>query len=514
MKAFLMYRDRDFDLQHKLPSNERSVTQDLELKTLFNAMALGDEFLFDVAKKAVLSDSCNLETIKYRQEILKDCLKNPSIVREIYGITIESIENKKGHWYGIFSRYPGGILSSAVEMLQMFIGLLKKLKNIADEHADKFDSEGFTSFFAMIRRELDDEYFGSLQGHLRRLKFRDGVLISAELGKGNEGTHFILRKPDEKRKSWVERIFTKRPPVYTFSLHPRDEAGGRALSELKDRGINLVANALGQSADHVDSFFKMLRIELAFYIGCLNLYEELARMGGPVSFPVPVPPNESRHSFHGLYDICLALTMKQKVVGNDVNAYNKQLVIITGANQGGKSTFLRSIGLSQLMMQAGMFVPAESFSANVCDRLFTHYKREEDVTMKSGKLDEELGRMSDIVDNVTPNSILLFNESFAATNEREGSEIARQIVSALLEKGVKIFFVTHLYEFSHSLFDKRMKNAIFLRAEREAEGKRTFKLVEGEPLQTSYGEDSYKKVFGGEERPLNEQAAILGDCLH
>ena len=48
--------------------------------------------------------------------------------------------------------------------------------------------------------------------------------------------------------------------------------GSKALSELKDRGINLVANALAQSADHIDSFFKMLRIELAFYIGCLNLY--------------------------------------------------------------------------------------------------------------------------------------------------------------------------------------------------------------------------------------------------
>ena len=92
------------------------------------------------------------------------------------------------------------------------------------------------------------------------------------------------------------------------------------------------------------------------------------------------------------------MSLKQRVVGNDVNADDKDLVIITGANQGGKSTFLRSLGLAQLMMQCGMFVPAESFCANVCDGIFTHYKREEDVTMKSGKLDEELSRMSDIVD--------------------------------------------------------------------------------------------------------------------
>jgi DNA mismatch repair ATPase MutS len=186
-------------------------------------------------------------------------------------------------------------------------------------------------------------------------------------------------------------------------------------------------------------------------------------------------------------------------VGNDVNADNKDFVIITGANQGGKSTFLRSIGLSQLMMQCGLFAPAESFSSNICDGLFTHYKREEDATMKSGKLDEELSRMSDIVDNITSSSMLLFNESFAATNEREGSEIARQIICALLEKRIKIFFVTHLYEFAHGFLDKKMENAIFLRAERQADGGRTFKLVEGEPLQTSYGEDLYNMIFVGHE---------------
>lgn len=197
-----------------------------------------------------------------------------------------------------------------------------------------------------------------------------------------------------------------------------------------------------------------------------------------------------------LYDVCLALTMKQTVVGNSVNADNKDLLIITGANQGGKSTFLRSIGLAQLMMQCGMFVPAESFCANLCEGLFSHYKREEDKTMKSGKFEEELGRMSDIADLVRSNSLILFNESFAATNEREGSEIAGQIVRALLQKGVKVFFVTHQYEFAHGFYEKKLKNALFLRAERQTDGERTFKLSEGEPLQTSYGEDLYRTIFG------------------
>jgi DNA mismatch repair ATPase MutS len=145
-----------------------------------------------------------------------------------------------------------------------------------------------------------------------------------------------------------------------------------------------------------------------------------------------------------------------------------------------------------------MFVPAESFTANVCEGIFTHYKREEDTTMKSGKFDEELSRMSGIVEHLKANSMLLFSESFAATNDREGSEIARQIVCALLEKQIKVFFVTHLYEFAHGFYDKTMQNAIFLRAERQVDGGRTFKLTEGEPLDTSFGEDLYDRIFGND----------------
>ena len=504
MKAFLMYRDHDFDLQQELPLNEPELTQDLELNRLFNAMALGDKFLFEVARKTVLSGLSDLDTIVYRQNILEDCLKNSSIVKNIYDIAVESIESKKKHFYWFFgSRYPSSILSTSVGMMQLLVGFLKKLKNIAAEQADKFESAGFTRFFAMLNKELSDEYLAGVQDHLRELKFRNGVLMSAELGRGNKGANYVLRKPQDQKQSWLERIFAswlerifaKKTPAFTFRIADRDQIGARALSELRGKGINLVANALAQSADHILSFFNLLRTEMAFYVGCLNLHDHLAKKGEPTCFPQPVAPGERRERFNGLYDVCLALSLKQRVVGNDVDADDKDLVIITGANQGGKSTFLRSKGLAQLMMQCGMFAPAESFCANICDGLFTHYKREEDVTMSSGKLDEELSRMNDIVDNVRANSMLLFNESFAATNEREGSEIAGQIISALLEKRIKIFFVTHQFEFAHGFYDKKMENAIFLRAERQADGGRTFKIIKGAPLETSYGKDLYNSIF-------------------
>lgn len=503
MKAFLMYKDRDFDQQQPLPVNEAALTQDLELNVLFNAMAVNNKFLFDIIKKTVFYGLNDLETIYYRQNILKDCLKNPLIIREIYQITIEVLNNKRKRWMGIFTGYPNGILRESIEMIDMYVLMLRKLRAIADEHSEKFESEGFTKLFAMIKKELDEEYFEIVQNHLKELRFRDGILVSAELGKGNEGTNYILRKPNVKNKNWVKWVFTRMNPAFTFYIADRDDAGARALSNLKDRGVNSVANALAQSADHIDSFFKMMQIELAFYIGCLNLYEKLTEMGSPIAFPTPALSNERKFSFRGLYDICLALTMKKHVIGNDLNADDKNLFIITGANQGGKSTFLRSVGLAQLMMQCGMFVAAEDYSANLCTNLFTHYKRKEDASMKSGKLDEELNRMNDIVNHISPNSMVLFNESFAATNEREGSEIARQITEALVEKRVKIFFVTHMYEFAHKYYEKKMENSIFLRAERKTGGGRSYKLFEGEPLQTSYGKDLFDKIFRIENKPAN-----------
>jgi len=504
MKAFLMYPDRDFG-KEELPPNAADLIRDLELETLFRAMSGEDQFLLDVAKKAVLASLPETEVILYRQHVLADCLERPDVIREMYGIAVEALERERKVWgWTSTSRYPEGTLHRSVEVLQIFVGLLRQLRQIADEHGGSIQSEGLSRFFAMLAGELNDEYLSKVEDHLRRLDFRNGLLLSATFGKGNKGTGYILRKPwqtdqkwTERLQNWVERrLGVKQASSYFYEIADRDETGFNVLRELSGRGIAHVAAALAQSTDHILSFFSMLRLELAFYAGCLNLRDRLAQKKEPVCFPEPLPIGSAIFVTRGLYDVCLSLTLEDRVVGNDVRADDKMLLMITGANRGGKSTFLRSTGLAQLMMQCGMFVPAESFRANLCDGIFTHYKREEDATMKSGKLDEELSRMSAIVGGIRPNSILLLNESFASTNEREGSEIARQIVRALLEVGSKVFYVTHLFDLADGFYRARMDAALFLRAERLPDGRRTFRVIEGEPLPTSHGEDLYSRIFG------------------
>lgn len=493
MKVYLLHRDRDFDFGGDLPAQHADLSQDLELGTVLNVMARGDRFLFDIAQKVLLASLSDPAEIRYRQQVLADCVSQPEIIRQMYAIAVAALEDKRRLW-GYSSQYPSSILSAAVSQVQALISRLRELREIADAHAGTFRSEGLTALLSTLQRELDDDYFDTLSSHLKQLRFRDGELISAQLGRDNSGINFVLRSRGT-RPTWKQRIGLEARSSYSFTIPPRDDAAAQALADITGRGINLVANAVAQSADHVTSFITMLRAELGFYLGCLNLREHLTSAGQPVTCPEPAEWEPWALTCTDLRDTALALHTG-RVTGNDIDADGKSLVIITGANSGGKSTFLRSVGLAQLMMQCGMFVTARSLRASVSRGVFTHFIREEDPSMVSGRLDEELGRMSVIADQVRSRGIVLFNESFAATNEHEGSEIGRQVVTALLEAGIRVFFVTHQFDFADSFYRRAARSTLFLRAPRQPGGRRDFKLIPAEPLPTSYGQDLYYRIGG------------------
>lgn len=489
-------REKSAEFERRRQDSDDALAQDLELETLWIAMAGEDEFLYEMAKRATLSSLTEPDEIRYRQDVLADCLQHPDVVRQIYALALEALGNERevgGLWSGADA---GRILSRSVQILKRHLDVLNRLRRVADERRGEFRSGGFSRFFAMLQQELTDEYLETVERHLHDLELKRGLLESAKLAKGFRGRRYVVRT--QRTYSWKERLLPgNRPAGYSFTIPPRDENGFQALEELRGRGLNNVANAAAQSADHIKSFFTTLRLELAFYLACLNLQERLEAKGQPTCFPTVASADNTIFSADDLCDVSLSLHLDERAVGNAIDCDGKSLVMITGANQGGKSTFLRSVGLAQVMMQCGMFVGAVSLRANVCSGIFTHYKREEDEEMESGKLDEELRRMSLLADEITPRALLLCNESFASTNEREGSEIARQVVRAMLDKQVKVFFVTHMYDLAHGFSAQARDDAIFLRAQRRDDGSRTYRFDVREPLPTSYGEDSYRRIFGG-----------------
>lgn len=501
MKTYLLYPGRDFDWSREPIWNEETLIQDLDLDVLYQAMAQEDGFFYNVAKKVVPVSMTDVDEITYRQAVFADCIKNEAVVRTIYALAVEALALEKKSFYWVFSSSASGILHSARDLIAEFVVILRKIRVISDEQVGDFASAGFFRFFSMVSDELNDEYFGTMEQCLRELKLGSGVLMSAKPGTANKGEEYILRKPNERDPNFWHRLFAKRAPSRAFRIADRDENGARALSELEARGLNHVANALAQSADHIKSFFSMLQAELAFYLGGLNLRQQLIERGMPICFPTARALGHRAHKYEDLYDVGLALKMRRAPIANTADGSGRDLIVVTGANQGGKSTYLRSVGVAQMMLQAGMFVGAGNLEANIVSSILTHYKREEDVSLRGGKFDEELRRMSTIVDHMKKDALFLSNESFSSTNEREGSNIGRQIVDVLLEKKIKVVLVTHLYTLARGLFEELSFPALYLRAERHDDGTRTFKLVEGEPLQTSFGQDLYRQIFGRDLEP-------------
>ena len=495
MRPHLLYRDGDYPAADPRPG-AADLVADLNLDPVLEAMAGAEDNLRAVIDRVVLTRLPTASDVEYRQGVLQDCIAAPDLPQRLHALALDALAANRSVW-AVFLNRPETVLHRAVRVLGLMLDRLRALQELCGEYRSRVDSDGFRQLFDVVADELSDDYLAEVEHRLGQLSFEHGTLIGARLGAENQSIDLVLRETTEERRMFVTRVVVKKPS-FSVTIPERDEAGFSALAEFTDRALDEVANAAGQAADQVVSFFTALRDELEFYLGCMRLRERLLTAGVELCWPRLRPQSDYVLAFDQLVDPALALR-EESAVGNGLDARDVHVVLVTGANQGGKSTFLRSVGIADVLAHAGVFVPARSCSLSLHDRVFTHFRREEDVEMASGKLDEELRRMSAIADEVTARSLLLCNESFAATNESEGSEIARQVTTAFLDCGIQVCYVTHLYDFARVLFETRDERFAFLRADTAADGRRSFRLRPGRPLPTSHAADVYERVFG---RPL------------
>jgi hypothetical protein len=509
MKVHLLYPGRDLDLEAAPGPEADDLVQDLALEPLFGAMARGDALVLQVARSVLLAHrSASVDVVRYRQAALADCLERRDDVRALYDCAGDGLQKVRDlGLLRLYARSPGSTLYSALHVIGPVMATLGRLRELIRGAREHFRSDAFRNLFDTALADLDDAFFEAVQAQRQELEFPKGVLLSQRLGDANKGVEATLRRPRQHRRRLLEGLLGEAERGLSFSIHPRDESGHNALRELRDSALNEAANALAQANDHVLAFFTALRAELAYYLGCLNLHDTLSARGAAVCMPGALAPETRSLRFAGLRDASLVVLQETPVVPNGLDATGRHITVVTGANRGGKTTFLRSLGQAYLMMGAGMFVAAEAFGDGLCDGLYTHFKREEDPSMTGGKLDEELARLGKIVARLGANSVLAMNESFGATNEAEGSELARQVLQALSERRVRVVFVTHFYEFARAWHEAGRTDTVFLRAERLADERRTYRVLPGDPLETSFAADVYRRVFGSAPRDEGGSAA-------
>lgn len=547
MKACLLYREKEWANQGHY-FEERAVIQDLGLDTLFWAasrdvirdeeedriVALGeqDAFLESTMKKVMMTPLETEAQICYRQEILRDCLEQEAFIYELYHYAAGVLEDwdrlgrKAGNKTG--TRNSARTLITEIHVLQLFVTSLAKLKRLFEKFGDSLHAEGLLSLRKRLYEEFSDERQKDLQNILNGIAFyandkeheegawgrivnKPRIILGCSLGDGLKlgGFHLEEVVTDRKKYRRPESLFSRAQNFVsnrtkTLVNIPRGTELAAQAEQLEFNTVRYIVSCCEPFVNAFSGFFQQLHIQAAFYRGAVNMAHHLWRFR--IGYCYPAVGNQETLRFRELKEAVMGLEQKRDPVGNTCDIAGKRLLIVTGANQGGKSTFLRSIGIAQVMMQCGLFVTADRYESGIFPSFFTHFTRREDSAMNSGRLDEELGRMSGIVDHLGPASMVLLNESFASTTEKEGSVIAYDVVKALTEAGVKVLTVTHLLSFAQRMYGElsssRDCDVEFLSAQRLEDGRRTFRMIQHAPELTSFGLDLYEELIGPLENSL------------
>ena len=206
----------------------------------------------------------------------------------------------------------------------------------------------------------------------------------------------------------------------------------------------------------------------------------------------------------GFYNLKLADFVhdgKNSIVANDLDfGSDGSLYILTGANRGGKTTITQATGLMFALAQGGVFVPASEFSFVPADCIFTHYPADEDKTLDYGRLGEECRRFREIFSRCTSDSLLLLNETFSTTSFEEGFFIARDAVKAILKKGTRCIYNTHMHKLASDIGEINAEGAKEGSSSKAASlvvlsdgGERSFKVKVAPPQGMSYARDIAQK---------------------
>ena len=538
---------------------QATCTRDLELEQIWSAFT--QHASSRTAVREVANQLCTEPSvINYRQDVLEDLWHHPALADHLETLLPD---------IGALDAYRSSVdrQRSTLEDVTWRLGELEQLatcvsglSEIFDQLGGQLQSQAWLRLGDRVAQLAQDDVYLNLQRELpemlETIRSKASVTIGINLDNRLRPVATTLLSVNDQpftSSTFIDRLLGRHAeadkgigPLHSVAalevernplgLEPQAQPINpmlvplfRDLAKVLETVCRPIARTLRRFITIQSSFLAGLSGEMAFYLAAVRLMQQLQAHGFSWCRPEIVPMTERICELQDSYNLHLALYASSQaaadktVVKNDVQMDKSgRIFVLTGPNQGGKTTYVQTVGLCQILAQLGLWVPAARARMSPVDGVYTHYPIEESSAKATGRFGDEAQRLSDIFTDATHHSLILLNESLASTNSGESLYIAQDLMRILRRMGARAIFATHLHELAADVEaindqnpgDSAVVSLVASRIENGADGaQRSYKILPGQPMGRSYAREIASKYGIGYEQLIArlQQRGVLDE---
>ncbi len=395
------------------------------------------------------------DSIAYRHEIFRD-LEDKAVAGHIEAFaaglrrmrdhlaTAGKLHHvlQKQRWFAdAVAAYGSAVAGLAGALGSVSVGS-RGLAGFRDYLASYVQSEGFTALVTETAQ---------LEADLSAIRYRlhikgNRVRVSTYDGEDDYGQDVLATF--ERFRQGAVTDYRVPMPVYQDMNHVEAEILGM-VAKLHPGVFAGLARYCARHQGYLDGTIARFDREVQFYLAYLGYIRPLRAAGLPFCYPQVSAESKLIHA-SDTFDLALADKLGRdgaRVITNDFFLEKaERILVVTGPNQGGKTTLARTFGQIHYLGRLGCPVPGRDARVFLCDELFTHFAKEEDLTNLSGQLQDDLVRFRDILDRATGNSVIVMNEIFASTTLDDALFLGERMLSTIIGLGALCICVTFLDE--------------------------------------------------------------------
>jgi DNA mismatch repair protein MutS len=397
-----------------------------------------------------------VDTIRYRHEVFQD-LEIPASLKKVKSFArhmrdvrlhlalVDKLHDRfhRERWF--------------LHAVELYCDAINQL--VADLAAAPLKSRGLRRFRDYLTSYAAGRFFRSFVQEAQRLTAElSGISYSVLLRPGSFTVSNYDRETDYSAE--IEQAFEKfkQGAVKEYKVEYRSAAEDmnhieakilEFVAKLNPEPFSRLVDFHARHVGFLDETIATFDREVHFYIAFLEYLEKFKRAGLRFCYPQLSPTSKEVHDYEG-FDLALAqklINANNSIICNDFFLKgDERIIIVTGPNQGGKTTFARAFGQLHHLASLGCPVPGRKARFFLFDRLFTHFEREEKVENLRGKLEDDLTRIHSTLKQATSRSILIMNEIFTSTTIQDEIFLSRKIIEKIAELDLLCVWVTFVDE--------------------------------------------------------------------